>query len=107
MKFSLVRLSSRLCLPGSKERVTDEYWDITHDLQSPWVQFTNRSDGRIYLVPVSSVYFGEPIVDYVPEHQPLGTPESRDTPTGQKRNYGATAEYKERISKAKPRKKKE
>ncbi len=106
MKFSLVRLANRKALPGGKEHASDKHFDIVHDLTSPWVQFTLRSTGKIYLVPMTSILNAEPIVDYVPEHQPLGTPESHDTPSGRKRNYGTTKVYKERISKAKPQKKK-
>lgn len=98
-----VRLINRKSLPGGAERATCDHYEIiyTPNVNPHMIQFTFKADGSVWLVPIQNCAALKVKPTSVPKHQPLGTPDQYDTPSGKKKNHAASKQYKERTSKGK------
>lgn len=87
---------------GSKKKLAVPHFELYLDDKLPGFVHCRDSADRYNLVPISYVRNMIVASESVPKHQPVGTPEARDTPKGRKKHYSmktAKAELAKRTQK--------
>ncbi len=86
MKIKKLRFPRTARVFGKETICSDQAYDISYATMVPG-HYEVRFDGNTFLVPFTAVLCATVDPEAVPKHQPVGTPEVRDTPSGTKKKY--------------------
>lgn len=95
IELDSVRLLNRSSLPRATERATTAHYKIIYapNVNPYTIEFTSlENPDEVYLVPIQNCLHLKVAKASQNVHQPLGTHENYDTPTGVRRNFGRTKE---------------